>query len=304
MDVNQVNKLKACRTIAEADPIMETLKLRPSQKKLVETAIQLQHSTDPRQRAHGEDFWFTAIKEAEEDEKDKDKIKEDDGGAHRKQGGEEDVKKLVEADEITGELDSHSSSDIDMPYPQEGADAPQSDIESSKTASGENQMREMPMPGMPQPGMPQQQAGGQPPMPGMMPPQQQAMPPVDPALMGGMKPQLPQGLNPAMMKQMQYTVQEAMKTYVRPVVREVKKLREAYIAIDKKMQETEAIRGNMTLDIESIKKNSPVHVRETIGDMEIPVPEHKHTRFDLESARAEIDQMDKIISGKKNSIYG
>ncbi|MCK5600933.1 hypothetical protein KAR91_03630 [Candidatus Pacearchaeota archaeon] len=296
MDANKIKQLKSCRTPTEAAPIMETLRLRPSQKKLVETALQLQHSQDPRQRAFGEDYFATAIREAEDDEK----LKEE----HKDQANIGDVgndrdsvdKKVSEADEITGALDSHQSSDIDMPYPAEGSDAPQSDIESSKTAQGENQMREMPMGGgmpgmqMPPPPMPQQQAGG--------------MPPLDPALMQGMKPQLPPGLNPAMMKQMQYTVQEAMKTYVRPIVKEVKKLREAYIAVDKKIQETEALRGGMKLDLDAIKKASPVHVRETISDLDIPVPTVEHTRFDLEAAHNDILAMDKAISNKRSDIYG
>lgn len=286
MDAKHKTALSKCRTPTEAAPIMEALKLRPTQRKLVETALQLSHSTDPRQKAIGEDFMMTVFRETDDD----DKIKEDNGSAHRKQGGEEDViDKVTEADEITGELDSHQSSDIDMPYPKEGTDAPQNDIESSKTASGENQMKE----GMPMPGM----------MPQGPPMQQNGMPPIDPSLMGNMKPNLPPGLNPAMMKQMQYTVTEAMKTYVRPVVKEVKKLREAYVALDKKFQETESLRGGMRLDIDHIKKNSPVQVRETIDDLNIPVPSVDHSRFELQQAQDEINAMDKAISSKKSDIY-
>jgi len=102
---------------------------------------------------------------------------------------------------------------------------------------------------------------------------------------------------------MQYTVQEAMKTYVRPIVKEVKKLREAYIAVDKKFQEIESLRGGMRLDIDAIKKASPVRVRETLGDIDIPVPTVEHTRFDLENAHNDILAMDKAIDNKRSDIY-
>jgi len=134
-------KLQDCRTCEEARPILETMKARPSARKLVETAIQLKQSKDPRQQSYGLDFMQTAIRELEDDENDK--TKEANGSAHPMDvgAGAKDIdKKMSEADEITGSLDSHQSSDIDMPYKQEGTDEPQSDIESMQTASGENQM--------------------------------------------------------------------------------------------------------------------------------------------------------------------
>ncbi|MCH7590584.1 hypothetical protein IIB34_06070, partial [PVC group bacterium] len=106
-------QLESCRTLTEAQPIMEALKVRPSERKLIETAIQLKNSPDNRQKAYGLDFMQTAIRELEDDEKKN--LKEDNGGAHRDQGGEADIsgiiKKNQEADMITGELDSHQSSD-------------------------------------------------------------------------------------------------------------------------------------------------------------------------------------------------
>ena len=123
-------KLKLCRSCAEAKPIMEALHMGPSSQQLMDYYYQLRVSKDPRQVAHGENAFATAFREMEDEHKDN--LKEDNGGAHRKQGGENDIDKIVsEADEITGELDSHQSSDIDMPYPKEATDAPQNDIESS-----------------------------------------------------------------------------------------------------------------------------------------------------------------------------
>ena len=294
-------KLQACRTCEEARPILETLKARPSARKLVETAIQLQQSKDPRQQSYGLDFMQTAIRELEDDENDK--TKEANGTAHPMDvgAGAKDIdKKMSEADEITGALDSHQSSDIDMPYKQEGTDEPQSDIESMQTASGENQMGGIkenmaPYPGQMPPPMQQGGGMGQPPMPPM-----NGMPPIAPELMKQMAPPQIPGVSPQAMRQMQYTVEANFKRLgvqtINPLIREVKKLREANIALDKKIRELESAKGTMTLDIEKVKQNSPVRVRETTtyDNISFPPP----TRFErvaLEETRQSMLVLDKEL---------
>ena len=256
---------------------MEALRVRPSQRKLIETAIQLKHSKDPRQLAYGEDFMLTAIKEL-------DPLSGQTTHMSKGNNGNADIagiiKKEKEADEITGELDSHQSSQINQPYPKEGSDAPNSDIESMQTASGEDQMggirENMGMPGM-MPGM----------MPGLAPDIQQQM--------ASRMPQMPQFTPPQMMRQMQYTVQEALKRYLNPAIVEIRKLREAYIALDKKFQETQNQAGTMRLDLDTIKANSSVreHIRETVPGTEIPIPSVAPIRANLEERRTIISQMDK-----------
>ncbi len=290
-------KLQACRTCEEARPILETLKVRPSARKLVETAIQLKQSKDPRQQSYGLDFMQTAIREIDDDEK----TKEANGTAHPMDvgAGAKDIdKKMSEADEITGALDSHQSSDIDMPYPKEGTDEPNSDIESMQTASGENQMGGIkenmaPMPGQ----MPPMQQGGMgqqmPPMPGM--------PPVAPELMKQMAPPQIPGVTPQAMRQMQYTVEANFKRLgvqtINPLIREVKKLREANIALDKKIRELESQKGTMQLDIEKVKQNSPVRVRETsmYEGVNFP-PATRFERVALEETRQSMLTLDKELA--------
>lgn len=201
--------------------------------------------------------------------------------------------KTEEADEITGSLDSHQSSKIDSPYPQEGTDAPNSDIESMQTASGENQMGGIkenypPMMGQMQNGM-----GG-----GMNPMMPQGMAPDLMKQMAPQMPQMPQMNTPQMMRQIQYTVQEALRRHVIPLHTEIKKMREAYIALDKQMRETQSLNGSMKLDLDSVKSNSIVreHVRETVQGTDILIPEINHVRFNLEEKRSNIAQMDKDLS--------
>jgi len=296
-------KLQACRTLTEAQPIMETLKLRPSQRKLIETAIQLKQSSDNRQVSYGLDFMQTALKEMDDEH-----MKEDNGGAHRDQGGEADIsgiiKKNQEADEITGALDSHQSSDIDQPYPKEGTDEPNSQIEGTDSATGENQM------GGIKEGMPPM--GGQPPGPQMPGMQQMApqpgMPPMAPDVMQSMAPKMPPmpAMNTnQMMRQMQYTVEANFKR-LNPLIREVKKLREANIALDKKIQEMENQRGTMRLDIEKVKNQSVVSerpIRETqslYDNVNLPGPT-VFNRVELEEKRQSILNIDREM--QKSTPY-
>lgn len=300
-------KLRACRSCAEAKPIMEAMHMGSSQQQLMDYYYQLRVSKDPRQQAHGENAYATAIREADEEnlKNNNNKQQEANGGLHRDQGGEADIAGIIdkekhqEADEITGELDSHQSSDIDMPYPKEGKDEPNSDIESMQTASGENQMggikENMPMPGMPQ----------MPPAPGM--------PPMAPEVQQAMAPQMPkmpQMNTPMAMRQMQYTVEANNKRLfnrvINPLIREVKKLREANIALDKKVQETQSNAGSMKLDLDKVRENSPVRdhrIQETIPGTSIEVPSMTHPRAELEEKRYQIAQLDKELQKAKPSIY-
>lgn len=296
-------KLRACRSCAEAKPIMEAMHMGSSQKQLMDYYYQLRASNDPRQQAHGENAYATAVRET--DEQNLEKHQEANGGLHRDQGGEADIagiidkeKKQQEADEITGSLDSHQSSDIDMPYPKEGKDEPNSDIESMQTASGENQMGGIKegMPGM----MPQMPPA--PGMPPMAPEVQQAMAPK--------MPQMPQMNTPMAMRQMQYTVESNNKRLfnrvINPLIREVKKLREANIALDKKVQETQSNAGSMKLDLDKVRENSIVRehrIRETVPGTGIEVPTMTHPRAELENKRYEIAQLDKELQKAKPSIY-
>jgi hypothetical protein len=307
---NYKQKLRECRSCAEAKPIMEAMGMGASQKQLMDYYYQLRVSKDPRQQAHGENAYATAIREADEENNNKheemennnhDKEQEANGGLHRDQGGEADIAGIIkggqkEADEITGELDSHQSSDIDMPYPKEGTDAPENDIESMQggASAGTSQM-----------------GGIKEGMNGMLPqmPQAPGMPPMAPEVQQAMAPkmpQIPQMNTPMAMRQMQYTVEQNNKRLfnrvINPLIREVKKLREANIALDHKVQETQSNAGTMKLDLDKVRANSPVkehRLRETIPGTSIEVPEMTHPRAELENKRYEIAQLDKELQKAK-----
>jgi hypothetical protein len=167
-----------------------------------------------------------------------------------------------------------------------------------QTASGENQMGGIkenmaPMPGQQMPPMQQGGMGQQmPPMPGM--------PPVAPELMKQMAPPQIPGVTPQAMRQMQYTVEANFRRLgiqtINPLIREVKKLREANIALDKKLQELESAKGTMKLDIDKVKANSPVRVRETsmYDGVSFPNPT-RFERVQLEETRQSMLVLDKEL---------
>lgn len=186
---------------------------------------------------------------------------------------DEDGKKLVESGDVQsgdGNEGSEQSSDVNQPYPKEGTDGEVTDM---GDASGENQMTES---------LP---TGG----PGQLPP-------IAPELMQQIPQQLPQGITQPMLQQMQYTVREAMK----PILAENKQLREAIRSIDRRLKETETLKGAMTLDVGEVKEHSIVRdypLRETVQP-ELSTPAKQFPRFELESKRQEIKELNDQLNGE------
>ncbi len=214
-----------CRTLTEANAILETLRPSESARKLVETAIPLMASTDGRQRSIALDFMHTAIREIDDDND----VKPKNGSV------EPPTSEAVETSNTQSGGSTNNQSTSTTGLQKEGTEEP---VEAGAIAT-ENQMKE----GFGQPGMPQQ-------MPGQM----------DPALQQAMVPPgaIPQMNNEQMMQQMRYTVQESL----RPIVSEIRALKEGLVALDGKVQET--VQSNtIALDI-PIKSNAiPVRIQET-----------------------------------------
>lgn len=259
--MNLIKKLQECSTIAQADPILLKLHAGPAVKKLVETAIILNNSTDPQQRSHAFSFMESAIKEMEDD--DKDPLHEEEMGQHSHEDGlpnkpiggegsrpenkvmseeekdyDDDKDHKIHEEELKnhnqgGRTDgSEQSSDNTPPYPGEGKDTtngekPMQDMDG--TINQWNETGGMPPPGgagMP-PGAPMQQAGGMPPGAGMPPGGAPGMMPgLAPDVaqeMGMVLPNLPPMDTNQMMRQMQYTVKNMMTNYHKSEVEPLRK---------------------------------------------------------------------------------
>ena len=280
-------RLQECTNVDQATQILNGLRAGPAVRKLVETGVMLRNHPDPVQRQYGSSFIQAAIRE-EEDEEKKDDTKEqvpdvEQPTPHHGEDAEEPIKEeLLAGGNQSGTGGSEQSTHNTEPYPQEGGMAPNSDIESMTSASGEDQMKEM-------------GAGG---FPGQIP----GIEPSVAEQMGNNMAPLPQMNTPQMMKQMHYTVTEAMKRYVIPLQRVIKAQQEAIKSLSKRVQESEARTGSMKLDIATVKQHAmarPHNMQETIEGFPTVHPTIVGTgvpRYDeVAIARAEINQLDKQL---------
>ena len=283
---NVLKKLQECSCAQDSLPILNSIKAKPALRRVVETAIELQQSKDPRQQHFAHNFWVTAKQEMEDDEK----HQEEDDKIDFKKNSTESPK---QEEQLVTSRDGHGSTDSTAPYPQEGSDEPQSDIESMQTASGENQMKEAFGQPPPQGGM----GGGQMGMP------QGMCPEVGKQLMGGQAPPMPPMSTPQAMQQMHYTVKEAL----RPVIAMLKKHNEAISVISNQVQESSAKSRSMQLDIGKVRENALAHniVRETENtfDGQSVPPPTRFDRFSLDETRRNIATQDTNLQKGRSSPY-
>lgn len=283
-----IRKLQEVSTVSEAEVILRENKAGPAVRRLVETGIALKNHADPNQRQLGQSFILDAIREVEEDD-----LKEANGGVkpmNSPSAGEVDLEKKINEEVLsnhnphTANAGSEQSSDNTQPYPQEGKDAPNSDIESMQTASGENQMKEA---GLPPIGIPGQ-------MPGM-----------DPrvaAEMGQKMPQMPPMTLPQQMQQTQYTINETIRRTILPYLKEIKQIKGAVTSLQKQIQEIQLSKSGIALDMNKLNHTPaiPVRITETQGrsplDPEFGVPEFKWERAKLEETRARISEQDNLLN--------
>ena len=225
---------------------------------------------------------------------------------------------------------SEQSTDNTEPYPGEGKDTTTGEKPMQDMDGAVNQWNEtggMPPgvpPGVPpgmQPGMNglgEMPNGGGMIVPGLAPDIAQEM--------GLGMPQPPPMDTNQMMRQIQYTVQNVIKDYdkrvVTPMMQHIKNQRETLLKqkdvmkkLAREIQETKTNSGSLKLDLDSIKKNSSAHFRETVPTIQnftstennnarnIVQPIPNQQRFKVEAARSEIEQMDKILNSNKNPIY-
>ena len=258
MDKSCKDKLLACRTYAEAKPILETLSVGSSAHELAYTAFSIADK-QPRLR---DQFLGTVIQEAEEvdakkeDTDKRDPLKEVDGG------------KSIQSSNLADPLPTLGKSE-EAP---EGAQN-QPDKKDQMGVAINETFPMMPQGGMGQP-QPQQQAppmGGAPPM---APPAPPMMPP---------KPPMPPTPQQQQMQYIQEIAQYSVAPYFNRIVEAVK-------AIDRKVQEISK-EAPRQLEIGSkINVRSPSRpVRETIGELKTPASQ-------LESKRLEIEDYDRAIN--------
>lgn len=285
-----MKKLQECKTLKEASPILKNAS--PTLRKVVETAFALKAHDNPAQRAIGENFWQTAIREMDDSEQPA--MKHDDGIKPKK---EHFVKEADLTDgNKSGTEGSEQSSKNSGPTELQGEKEPDGDME-EPGMSTENQMKELG----------NNMSFAQPPIPGQMPQQQ---PGLDPALvqqMGAGMPQLPPMNTPQQVQQMQYTVREMTKG----LVKQMQELKKVVIYQNKAIKDlntkvTETVSLKTGLDLAGFKERSilPGKVQETMPSSVHNIDPEKVKIFEktyqLEQKRSEITEMNKLLSAGKS----
>ena len=285
-------KLQECTSVDQATQILNVLKAGPAVRKLVETGVMLRNHPDPIQRQYGSSFIQAAIQEEEEDnnEKKEQVPPTEQPTPHQGDDAEKPIEEELLADgDKDGNEGSEQSTENKEPYPLVAGETPNSDIESMTSASGENQMKE-------------DMGGG---WPG-------GIPGIEPSVaneMGNNMAPLPQMNTPQMMKQMHYTVQEAMRKYVIPLRNVIKAQQEAIKSLSRRVQESEAKTGSMKLDIATVRQRAMAkpHLQETVPGFPQVHPtivgSGEPRRFELDVARAEINQLDKQLRTQPQQPY-
>jgi len=277
-----IKRLQECDSYNQAIPLLRSVNAKPALHKIVETAMLLKNHPDKHQREYGTNFMRTAIQELEMDDDEQPTPHHDDGVTVKKD-------KIIKEEELSGgnpsgTEGSEQSTENVGPYPQVADEEPNSDIESMQggASSGDNQMKE-----------------GQGPM-GMFPG-------IEPGVaqeIGNQMPALPPMNTNQQMRQMQYTVREAVKYYVMPLRNQILKQQEAIKILSRQVQESSARTGSMKLDLAKVERGSQARViQETIIPTDSPFPNtpNPNKGFELEKARSEIAQLDKAI--RQNGTY-
>ena len=282
-----IQKLRECTSIAEADSILNSVRAGPGIRKLVETGVMLKNHPDAQQRQYGQGFINSAIQELDADEE---PTPAESPGLKTK--GDKFVKEeTLAGGDKDGTDGSEQSTDNTEPYPQVAKDSDNGEKDMEKMSGTEDQMKE---------GFPGQMPGG---MPGGMP---GMMPGLEPSIaneMGAGMPQLPPMSTPQMMKQMQYTLEKYHRRYTIPVIKENANLKEAVQVLSRQIRESEAKTGSMKLDIASVKRNAmatPHKLQETLPSITGPtiVGNGNPNRDTLQQARSDIANMDKTLRGQ------
>lgn len=299
-----VKKLQECSTIGQADPILAKLGAGPAVKKLVETAIILNNSTDAQQRSHAFSFMESAVREIEDNEKLHEEemgMHSDDDKLHNKKLHEEDDEHKVKEEVLDNhnngprEDGSEGSTKNTEPFPQVAGTEP--DAEGMNTSTGENQWNEtgpngqgMIVPGLPPAG-------------GLSPDIAQEM---------GVGQQLPPMDTSQMMRQMQYTL-KPIYTRMQKQDALISQQREAIKSLSTEIRETKNVNGSMKLDLDHMRKNANATFRETESPINGPMyngqpmsglqPQTTRSKDKLERNRSEITEMDKIIRSNSSNIY-
>lgn len=277
-----IKRLQEAKSLNDVAPILNG-RYPATFKKVVETAMILKNHADPAQQQIGEGFLRTAIQEA-----DKMPADEQPTNMHHDDGVKPKKNHFVKEEELdnhnpeSGNKGSDQSSENEEPFTAPGETEGHDQIEGMESADGIER-------------------GGE----GTLE--------TSPLSIAGVEPHVAQEIANQMgklptlntsqaLRQINYSVQEAVKPLRKTINQQAKYIKyqhEAIKALSNQVREISAQRGGMSLDLNSMKEKSlakqwnPIH--ETVNTTPIGPQVSVHSKeFETQNARTEISNLDKM----------
>lgn len=274
---NLTKRLREAKTLSDVDPILRELGANGPVRKLVEASILQRMNPNPASYEYGISMLNEAIQYLDKSEE-----PATPESPAIKPKGDNFVKEEELSNGNTGHRNSGSeqSTQNTEPYSGEGTTASTTDVVNAPDT--ENQMSEMeksPFPSV----LNTQEMGGLHP---------------DIAKQMGSKMPTPPPMNAGdQMKQTRYTIQKYHETVTVPLLKH-SKVQDAVIKkLSQQIREIEAKTGSYTLDLDTMKQNSRIKVRETLSPNPLQMATQvQNKNFDLNIARNQIREMNNLMS--------
>jgi len=237
---NLIDKLREAKTLTDVDPILKQLGANGPTRKLVEASILQRMSSNPASYEYGVSMLNEAIQYLDKEEE---PASPETPGVKPKDGHFVKEETLDNHNPTQGQAGSEQSSENTEPYSGEGTKTGVEDMTSAPDT--ENQMSEMTTP---------------------FPKNLNEMGDLHPDIakqMGAKMPTVPPMNAGDQMKQTRYTMQKYHEAVVMPLLKHSKLQDVAIKKLSQQIRETAARAGTYTLDIDAMKNDSSVKIRET-----------------------------------------
>jgi len=267
-----IDKLREAKTLADADPILRKLGADGPIRKLVEASILQRMNPNPASYEYGISMLNEAIQYLDKDEE---PASPETPGIKPKDDHFVKEEIINNNNTTSHNKGSEQSTQNTEPYSGEGTRTGDEDMVNAPDT--ENQMSETNPPILNE-------------MNGLHPDIAKQM--------GAKMPTIPPMNAGDQMKQTKYTIQKYHETVVVPLLKHSKVQDIAIKKLSQQIRETEARSGSYTLDMDVMRKNSPIKIKEIIPNTleGLVSTRTQNKNFDLEKTRNEIRAMNDLMS--------
>ena len=275
--MDKFQKLQGAQNLNEANAILNQLKASGAVRKLVEVSFMTRNSMERSTQEYG----ISCLNEAITTLKDSEQPDTPESPGLKVKGNhfvKEDI--VINHNPTQRDEGSEQSTDNTPPYPQEGTQDGDEDMQNAPDT--ENQMTEM---------EPDDPAGIL---------ENTGLHPDIVNKMGAQMPKIPPMDSGDQVKQMQYTMKKYHETTVKPLIKHLNMQAKAIRELSKQIRETKT----MSLDLPSIRENSIASFKETTGDnmmngsLDINQQQTPNKGFELMEQRSRISQLNNTLAAQ------